>query len=90
MVGEVPVRKGDVVGVNGGDTGTTHWLYHSDLMDPITNNLITTDIRFGFSDTGLILESRVNTWMYPYATYHKILTPRGIGWAHENWLEVPQ
>jgi hypothetical protein len=79
------VKPGDLVGVKDGDKGNTYWLYHPE--SPITINLIPTDIRFGFSDTGLILESRVNTGMYPYATFLKILTPRGIGWANENWVE---
>ena len=82
------MKPGDIVRVKDGDKGNTYWLYQPEFLDPNTNNLISTDIRFGFSDTGLILESRVNTWMYPYATYLKILTPRGIGWAHENWVEV--
>jgi hypothetical protein len=79
------MKPGDVVGVNGGDTGTTHWLYHSDLMDPITNNLIPTDIPFGFSDLGLVLETRIIT--NRYLQYVKLLTPRGVGWAHQSWVK---
>ena len=82
------MKPGDLVRVKDGDKGNTYWLYHPEFLDPNTNNLITADIRFGFSDTGLILESHVNTGMYPYATFLKILTPRGIGWANENWVEV--
>ena len=78
------MKRGDIVGVKDGDKGTTHWLYHSDFMNS-SGNLIPTDIPFGFSDVGIILKSRVNLGMYPYATYHKILTPRGIGWIHEGW-----
>jgi len=80
------VKPGDLVRVKDGDKGNTYWLFHPE--SPITINLIPTDIRFGFSDTGLILETHVNTGMYPYATFLKILTPRGIGWANENWVEV--
>lgn len=81
------MKPGDMIRVKDGDKGITHWLYHPEFLDPNSGNLTPTGVPFGFSDTGLILASKVNTGMYPYATYHKILTPRGIGWIHESWGE---
>ena len=79
------MKPGDIVGVKDGDKGNTHWLYHSDLMDPITSNLIPTDIPFGFSDLGVVLETRIIT--NRYLQYVKLLTPRGVGWAHQSWVK---
>jgi hypothetical protein len=81
------MKRGDLVVVQGGNIGTTHWLYGGDeqCWDD-RNSLIPTDIPFGFSDCGLVLKKKK---MYTQS-YVKILTPRGIGWVFENWIKVIQ
>lgn len=86
------MKPGDIVKINDGGNpcrGTTRFLYGGDekCWDE-HNSLIPTDIPFGFSDVGVVLRKRK---MVPgkYAqSYVKILTPRGIGWVFEHWLEV--
>ena len=80
------MKPGDLVRVKDGFKVKTYWLYHPE--SPITINLIPTDIPFRFSDTGVILKSHVNNGMYPYATFLKILTPKGVGWVNWDWIEV--
>lgn len=79
------MKPGDLVQTVGGNRGTTHWLYGGDeqCWDD-RNSLLPADIPFGFGDVGLILKKKKRYTQ----TYVKILTPRGIGWVFENWIEV--
>ena len=92
MVGVSSVKPGDIVKINDGGNpcrGTTHWLYGGDekCWDD-RNSLIPTDIPFGFGDIGLVLKKKKMVPGNYTQSYVKILTPRGIGWAFENWIMV--
>ena len=79
------MKRGDLVVVQGGNIGTTYWLYGGDeqCWDD-RNSLIPTDIPFGFNDCGLVLKKKRKYTQFCV----KILTPRGIGWVFENWIKV--
>lgn len=78
--------------MNPGDLVTTqapYWLYGgTDKCWDENNNLIPTNIPFGPGDIGLILSKRKMFHGRYTQHYFRILTPHGIGWVFERYLEA--
>lgn len=81
------MKPGDLVRVQG---DIPHFLYGGDEKPWDERGfLIPTDIPFGFPHVGLVLKEKASgPWVK--LSYVKLLTPNGIGWIFEKYLELMQ
>lgn len=86
----VPMKPGDLVRmINGEQDGRTVWLYGGDERPWDENTrLIPSDVPFRFSQIALVLKNAPDPVYEGFYLYLKVLAPEGVGWVHQNMVEV--
>lgn len=83
------MKPGDLIRVINGEYGETVWLYGGDERPWDENaRMNPADVPFGFSQIALVLKSTPDPVYDGKILYLKVLAPGGMGWVHQNMIEV--